>query len=178
MNWFLKLLVPLAALAMSGCLSYTWTSSVPQELRTVSVPTFRNESDVTELGPIVSRQILREFQREGTFRLASAGEAAIEIQGIIKTAGSSVTAYNVRSSRHREYAFKVTANVSFIDKKSGRVLVDNRLYTARTTYLGGHDSMTGARDASGRAAEDLAQQIVDDALSFDYLNEKEGANHE
>ncbi len=161
----LKVVVPVAALFAAGCRSYTWTSQVPSDMRTVSVPTFRNESDVTELGGIVSRQILREFQREGTFRIAPSSDAAVEIQGSIKSRRANVTAYNVRSSRHREISFEITALVSFIDRKSGRVVVDNRPYTARTTFVSGHDSMTGERDASGRLAEDLAQQIVDDVLS-------------
>ncbi len=168
MSRFLKNLVPVAALLLCGCLSYTWTSSVPKEMRTVAVPTFRNESDVTELGSIVSRQILREFQREGTFRIASPGNAAIEVQGTIKSKRSHVNAYNVRSNRHREYAFEITAEVSFVDKTFGRILADNRTYTARTTFLGGNDNMTGERDASGRIAEELAQQIVDDALTLDF----------
>ena len=66
-----------AALALfAGCSSYTWTSPVPKDMRTVSVPTFRNETDVVELGAIAARQTLREFQREGTFRIASADDAA------------------------------------------------------------------------------------------------------
>ncbi len=168
MKVFLKLIVPMAMLLVAGCRAYTWTSSVPSEMRKVAVPTFRNESDVTELGNLVTRQILREFQREGTFRLASSDEAALEVQGVIKSKSASVAAYNLRSNRHREYAFSITALVSLIDKKSGKVLVDNRPYKARTTFLTVHDSMTGERDASGRVAEDLAQQIVDDVLSFDY----------
>jgi len=30
----------LAAFALAGCASYRWTSSVPADMRTVSVPTF------------------------------------------------------------------------------------------------------------------------------------------
>ena len=48
--------VLLAMLALcAGCASYTWRSSVPSGMRTVSVPTFRNETDVTELGAVAAR---------------------------------------------------------------------------------------------------------------------------
>ena len=60
MKAVLRLAVPLLALA-AGCRAYVWTSSVPEDLRKVAVPTFRNESDVTELGNVVARQVLREF---------------------------------------------------------------------------------------------------------------------
>ena len=52
-------------------------------MRTVSVPTFRNETDVLELGAVATRQTLREFQREGTFRIASQDDAALEVQAVL-----------------------------------------------------------------------------------------------
>ncbi len=168
MNTFLKIAAVALSLPLAACRSYTWTSRVPSEMRTVAVPTFRNESDVTELGSLVTRQVLREFQREGTFRQVPSDRAAIEIQGVIKSKSRRVAAVELRSDRYREHAFSVRALVSFIDKRNGRVLVDNRPYTARTTFLVSHDALTGERDASGRLAEDLARQIVDDALSFNW----------
>ncbi len=176
MKHLLKMIVPVATLMMAGCQAYKWTSDVPEEMRTIAVPTFRNESTVTELGTIVSRQILRELQREGTFRLAPVGEAAVEVQGVIKSGGSRTVAYSRQSGiRNREHEYRATAIVSFIDKKSGRVLVNDRRYSARTTFLSSHDTMTGERDASGRLAEDLARQITDDLLSFNW---KRSASHE
>ncbi len=165
----------LAALALAaGCASYTWQPQVPAEVRTVAVPTFRNESEVTELGDIVARQVLREFQREGTYRIARLDECALEVQGVVKTAGSSTTAYDRRTNaRNRDARFTATALVSFIDKSSGRVLADNRVYTAQTTFFAGADVLTGERDASGRLAEDLARQIVDDALSLNWQDGRE-----
>ena len=53
----------LAALALAGCANYRWTSPVPADMQTVTVPTFRNESNVLELGAVATRQVLREFQR-------------------------------------------------------------------------------------------------------------------
>jgi hypothetical protein len=46
-------------------------------MRTVSVPTFRNETDVVELGAIAARQTLREFQREGTFAIRRTGKTSV-----------------------------------------------------------------------------------------------------
>jgi hypothetical protein len=157
----------LTAMMVAGCkTTYSWTSAVPADRRTISVPVFRNESDVTALGGTVSRQILREFQREGTFRLASAEAAAVEVQGVIRSAKSSYQggARQV-ANRVNDYRFILQAEVSVVDRISGKVLVDNRVYTAETIFAGTQDLMTGRRDASGRLAEDLARQIVDDVLA-------------
>ena len=161
-----SMLVPLLAFA-AGCASYSWRPAVPEGMRTVSVPTFRNESDVTELGDVVARQVLREIQREGTFTVARSDDAALEVQGIVKEASSSVVAYERRTgARNRERRFAMTASVSVVDRRGGKVLVDGRKYKASTSFLVNDDVVTGERDASGRLAEDIARQIVDDLLAL------------
>ena len=154
--------------AVCGCSSsYSWRSSVPEEVRTVSVPTFRNESNVSEFGAVATRQLLREFQREGTFRIRTTGDSAIEIQGVIKSVSPSLAAYDRRSGgRIAGYDVSATAEISVIDKRSRKVLVDNRRYVARATFTAGQDKTTAVRDASGRLADDLAQQVVDDLLNL------------
>jgi len=159
----------LAAALLAGCGStYGWRrSSVPTDVRTVHVPTFRNESDVPELGVIASRQILREFQREGTFKVRSEEDAVVEIQGVIKKASSGINAYDRRSgSRKSSYSFTAIAEVSVVDKRSKQVLVDNREFTATTVFTSGGDLSTGKRDASGRLMEDLSRQVVDCVLGI------------
>ena len=157
-----------ACLALGGCgTSYSWRSSVPENLRTVSVPTFRNESDVMELGAIATRQVLREFQREGTFKVRSSDEAAIEVQGVIKSAKTDINAYDRRSGmRTSAYKAQTVAEVSVIDHRSGKVRVNNRKYVAQADFTAGQDLTTAQRDASGRLAEDLARQVVDDVLNL------------
>lgn len=160
----------LACLAMlfSGCASsYSWRSHVPEAMRTVHIPSFRSDADLMEIGSLATRQLAREFQREGSFRLASAEDAALEIQGNVLSAHSNVSAYSRRNaSRFLSHAMTLTAEVSVIDKRKGEVLVNNRRYTAYTTYAASQDTTTAERDASGRLADDLARQIVDDILNL------------
>ena len=155
-------------LAFGGCgTCYSWRSAVPEDARTVAVPTFRNESNVSEAGALASRQILREFQREGTFKVRTVGEAAIEIQGVVKSVKPALSAYNRRQGgRIVAYDVSATAEVSVIDKRSRKVLVDNRRYVANATFTAGQDRTTAVRDASGRLMDDLARQVVDDILNL------------
>ena len=152
----------------SGCASsYSWRSSVPEEVRTVSVPTFRNESNVSELGAVATRQLLREFQREGTFKIRAAGDSALEIQGVVKSVSPAIVAYNRRQGgRVAAYDVNATVEISVIDKRSRKVLVDNRRYVAKAMFTAGQDKTTAVRDASGRLADDLARQVVDDILNL------------
>lgn len=151
-----------------GCATdYSWRSSVPEEVRTVSVPTFRNESDVSEFGAVATRQLLREFQREGTFRIRTTGDSALEIQGVVKSVSPALTAYDRRAGgRVAAYDARAMVEISVIDKRSRKVLVDNRTYVANATFTAGQDRTTAVRDASGRLADDLARQVVDDILNL------------
>lgn len=164
----------LAVLSLAGCgTTYSWRSQVPARMRTVAVPTFRNESDVTELGAVVARELAREFQREGTFALRRTGESAVEIQGVIEKAASGARAYRRDMGlRNNEFTFSLRAKVSVIDKLHSKVLVDNRVYSAETTFAANHDTLTGERNASGRLAEELARQIVDDVTELDFTEEE------
>ena len=168
--WFAlhALALVLGGMCLTGCgTDYCWRSSVPKDVRTVSVPTFRNETDVMELGIVASRQILREFQREGTFRICATGDAALEVQGVVKSANSTVDAYDRRGGqRYGTYVFRANVDVSVIDKRTGKVLVDNRRFEATASYTSGLDYTTSQRDASGRLAEDLARQVVDCVLGI------------
>ena len=155
--------------AFAGCSSYRWTSPVPEELRTVAVPVFENRTSSAELGPIVTQYTLREFQREGTFSIRRSGDSALEVQGSIVKASRDPAAFNRGyGSRASEYRYTVTAEVSLINKNTGKVLLNNRRYVAETTFLTRGDLLTTQRDAAARIAQDFARQIVDDVTSFDY----------
>ena len=153
-------------LALAGCRSYSWRSGVPENLRRVAVPVFRNEGGTTEFGNVVARQVLREFQREGTMRITSGADAALEVQGVVKRTHTGVMAHDrVTGLRNRGYRFSAKIEVTLVDRTTGKLIFNNRPYHATTSYVGNDDELTGERDASGRLAEDLARQIVDDVLA-------------
>ena len=158
----------LVGFAVCGCgTDYAWRSSIPQDMRTVSVPTFRNESDMQEAGAVAARQVLREFQREGTFSVRGSDDAALQIQGTITSVSGGVAAYDRRHGlRLGGQDVSAKAVVSVIDRRRGKVLVDNRAYSATATFVAGQDVTTAQRDATGRLMEDLARQIVDDVLAL------------
>ena len=165
-----KVLLPVAlacAAFLTGCAGYTWGTSVPKEYRKVSVPVFENLTNVSELGPIVTQYTLREFQREGSFRIVRPGDAAIEVQGILRGMERGGVSYDRgQGMRASEYRYMVVADVSFIDKRNGRVLLERKGIRGETTFLTQEDLLTGQRNASFRVASDIARQIVNDALAL------------
>jgi len=168
-----------AGLAVLACLAggcganYRWRSSVPTRLRSVHVPTFRNETTVMEAGAVSSRQLLREFQREGTFAIALADDAALEVQGVVKSIASGTAAYDRRTRlRLSSYSATMIVEVSVIDKTMGKVVINNRQYRGFTSFSLYGDTTTAKRDAVGRAADEISQRIVDDIYNMKWDEEQ------
>lgn len=157
------------AALLSGCAGYTWGTSVPEEFRTVAVPVFENLTEVSELGPIVTQYTLREFQREGTFSVARPADAAVEVQGSLRAMDREGVSYDRgRGMRATEYRYVVVADVSFVDKRNGKVLLEKKGITGETTFLTHNDLLTGQKNAAGRIAQDVARQIVNEAVAIPF----------
>ncbi len=152
---------------LSGCAGYTWGTSVPKEYRKVSVPVFENLTIVSEIGPIVTQYTLREFQREGSFKIVRPEDAAIEVQGTLRSMSRDGVSYDRgRGMRVSEYRYVVFADVVFVDKRNGKVLLERKGIKGETTFLTNDDLLTGQRNASFRVADDIARQIVNEALAL------------
>ena len=165
----------LAGALLSGCAGYTWGTSVPKEYRTVSVPVFENMTTVSELGPIVSQYALREFQREGSFRIVRPEDAAIEVQGTLQSMFRDGVAYDRgQGMRASEYRYTIVADVTFVDKKNGKVLLERKGIKGETTVLTSDDLLTAQRNASFRIASDIARQVVNDALALPFPGDGKG----
>ena len=165
-------LLPVAlvcAMVFSGCAGYTWGTSVPVEYRKVSVPVFENLTAVSEIGSIVTQYTLREFQREGTFRIARPGESAIEVQGTLRSKSLGGISFDRgQGMRESEYRYEIVADVTFVEKRTGKVLLERKGIKGSTTVLTHDDLLTAQKNASFRVAADIARQIVNDALALPF----------
>lgn len=158
-----------ALTVFSGCAGYRWGTTVPEEYRKISVPVFENLASVSEIGPIVTQYTLREFQREGSFRIVRPEDAAIEVQGVLQSMQREGVAYDRgQGMRASEYRYVIVADVSFVDKKNGKVLLERKGIKGETTFLTHDDLLTGQRNAAFRIASDIARQIVNDAVSLPF----------
>ena len=166
----------LAAIAIAaGCVGYTWGTSVPEEYRTVAVPVFENLTEVSELGPIVTQHTLREFQREGTFKVVRPEDAAIEVQGALRKMNREGVSYDRgRGMRATEYHYEILADVTYVDKRNGKVLLEHKVIQADTTFLTQNDLLTGQKNAAARIAQDIAVQVVNEALALPFVRSRRG----
>jgi len=162
----LTVLALTALILATGCASYRFTSKVPAEMRTIAVPVFENESDFPELDAIATQYTLREFQREGTFKIKSTKEAAYKLLGCVTRANPKSLTYDRNyNSKTSEYQHTVVVKITLIETSSGKILIDDMPIKARTTFLTQGDMLTGMQDAYPRIAKELSRSIVDTVLA-------------
>ena len=158
-----------AIMLTSGCAGYQWGTAVPKEYRKVAVPVFENLTTVSEIGPIVTQYTLREFQREGSFLIVRPEDAAVEVQGVLREMVRHGVAYDRgQGMRASEYRYVIVADVSFVDRKNGKVLLERKGIKGETTFLTQNDLLTGQKNASFRIAADIARQVVNDAVALPF----------
>ena len=151
---------------LAGCASYRITPDVPEELRTIAVPVFENEAGYPEIGAMVAQQTLREFQREGTMKIKPLNGASLKLLGTVKP-GEIIPVRFDRSygSRAAEYRYTLTAEITLIERGTGRFLLDAVQVHGSTTFLTYDDMLTGMQNASPRIAKELSRAIVDTVLA-------------
>lgn len=153
-------------IATSGCSSYKVGSLVPEELRSIAVPVFENESGFPEIDSIVTQYVLREFQREGTMRISAKENASLMLRGTLIESTPEALNYNRNYiARASEYRYKLTAEITLIERATGKLLIDNLPVTAQTTFLTQGDMLTGLQNAYPRIAKELSRAIVDAILA-------------
>ena len=159
-------LVVVGCVMLAGCASYRITSDVPEELRTIAVPVFENETGYPEIGATVAQYTLREFQREGTMKIKSLENASLKLLGTVKHSEMLPVRFD-RSygSRAAEYRYTLTAEITLIERGTGRFLLDAVHVHGSTTFLTYDDMLTGMQNAYPRIAKELSRAIVDTVLA-------------
>lgn len=161
------IIMTLALLLAAGCSNYRLNSPVPEELRTIAVPVFENASGFPEIDAVVTQEVLREFQREGTLKLARLDNASLKLLGKLENSKTEPINYDRNfGSRTSEYRFELTARITLVERGSGRLLIDDLPIKANTSFLTRGDMLTGLQDAQPRVARDLAHAIADAVLAY------------
>lgn len=150
----------------SGCSTYRFHSSVPDELRTIAVPVFENASGYPEIDAVVTQYVLREFQREGTFKIKSIDNASLKLLGKLVKSEMTPLGYNRNYvSRASEYRYSIDAEITLVERGTGKLLIDGMHVKASTTFLTHGDMLTGMQDSYPRISKELSRAIVDAVLA-------------
>ena len=150
-----------AAALLSGCVEYRLGSMLPNDVRTVYMPTCVNETSEPLIEMDVTRSILSQIQMDGSLRLASEDAADTVLDVKLTNFDLDPVGYvSGESSTVDQYRMRITA--SFVLRRQS----DNSVVAESPSVTGWYDfdftgDLTSSKSVALRpAADDLGRRIV------------------
>jgi Lipopolysaccharide-assembly len=152
-----------ACVTLSGCLGYHVGPVKPYYLRdvhTIAVPTFKNRTLVPRIEVLVTDTVIKQLQQDGTFQVASDGNANAILTGEIFRVDRS-PARSVRGNVLATTEFNLALAVKYtLTGQDGTLLAPPFQVVGTTSFFVSTDVTTDERQALPLATEDLATRLV------------------
>jgi hypothetical protein len=155
----------LAALS-AGCMGYRIGNSPPAGIRTVHVPTFKNQTDQPLLEADTTRATIQALQQDGSLKVADSDLADSRLDVALTTMTMNPVVYDRNNARSPEqYRLQIQAKLSLIDARTGKAILE-RAVKGETLFKPGEDLGAAKRIAVPEASKDLAHQVVQAVLEY------------
>jgi hypothetical protein len=149
--------------SLSGCFGYHIGPVKPyylQDVHTIAVPTFKNETLIPRIEVLVTGTVVKQFQQDGTFQIGNQENADAVLIGEI-TRISRSPARSVRGNVLATTEFNLSMHVKYkLVGRDGKVLGPDREASGTTSFFVGTDVVTDERQALPLATEELATRLV------------------
>ena len=157
-------------LATAGCGYHTagHTVQLPENVRTIAIPAFVNQSNRYRIEQLLTASVVREFTTRTHYRLLNDPSEAADatLRGTVLGAGSSPLAYNTSTGQVASVLIGVTVKISLVDRR-GKVLYENPSYVFREQYEVSQDLSSFFEEDSPalrRLSQDFARTLVSNIL--------------
>lgn len=153
------------AVAAGGC-GYTLQGNLPDHLKTVSVPVFKNQTTEPGAENTITAAVINAFTTNGRLKVVSADRADCILDG-------EVTGYQVQSLTYdsklnlRSYRLTVTMNVRFRDLRRTELIWQQDALVENVTFdVAGQvaDTISREEGAVKQAALEIGRKIVNRAV--------------
>jgi hypothetical protein len=156
----LALLLPTFLLA--GCAGYQLGPATPNYLRevhSIAVPTFTNNTLTPRIEVLITGTVIKQFQQDGTFRIATADKADATLKAEIVSVNRS-PARSVRGNVLSTTEFNLSVTVKYtLLGRDGKALTSGGV-GGNTSFFVGSDVNTDERQALPLAADEVARHLV------------------
>jgi outer membrane lipopolysaccharide assembly protein LptE/RlpB len=156
--------------ASLGCGYHTAGHSVqlPENVKTIAVPAFANETSTYRIEQMLTSSVIREFTTRTHYHvLNTPGDAAdATLHGTVISASSTPLTYNSSTGQAASVLVVVSMRVSLTDRQ-GKVLYQNPAYLFREQYEVSQDLTSFFEEdtpAFRRLSQDFARTLVSNIL--------------
>jgi outer membrane lipopolysaccharide assembly protein LptE/RlpB len=160
----------LLLLATAGCGYHTVGHSVqlPANVKTIAIPTFKNETNTYRIEQMLTNSVVREFTTRTHYQvLNDASDAAdATLRGTVLSTSASPLTYNTATGQAASVLIVVSMKVSLSDRQ-GKVIYQNPSYLFREQYEVSQDLASFFEEDSPafrRLSQDFARTLVSNIL--------------
>jgi outer membrane lipopolysaccharide assembly protein LptE/RlpB len=141
---------------------------LPENVKTVAIPPFVNDTTTYRIEQLLTSSVVREFTIRTHYRILNdPGEGAdATLRGTVLSASSSPLTYNSATGQAASVLVVVSMNVSLTDRQ-GKVLYQNPAYLFREQYEVSQDLTSFFEEDSPafrRLSQDFARTLVANIL--------------
>ena len=153
--------LPLLLLLLPGCAGYRLGSMLPDDIKTVHVPTILNQSGEPLVENDVTRAIIGQIQRDGSLRIAREDEADSILVVTLRSYDIAPLSFT-RATRTQANEYRITLAGSMMLLRPNRqdVIIEAPIVRGDTDFPFGGDMTSAKRQALPDAARDFARDVV------------------
>jgi outer membrane lipopolysaccharide assembly protein LptE/RlpB len=157
-------------LANAGCGYHTAGHAVqlPENVKTIAVPAFVNETSTYRIEQMLTASVVREFTTRTHYHIlnATGEDADATLHGAVLSTSASPLTYNSATGQAASVLVVVSMRVSLTDRQ-GKVLYQNPMYVFREQYEVSQDLTSFFEEDSPayrRLSQDFARTLVSNIL--------------
>ncbi len=169
-TWMRRALALSLFLSLSGCGYHTAGHAVqlPQDVKTIAVPAFKNETTTYRIEQMLTASVVREFTTRTRYHILNdaGGDADATLRGTVLSTSATPLAYDTNTGRAASVLVVVSIKVSLSDRH-GKVLYQNPAYLFREQYEVSQDLQSFFEEDSPafrRLSNDFARTLVSNIL--------------
>jgi len=141
---------------------------LPENVKTIAVPAFKNETTTYRLEQMLTASVVREFTTRTHYRILNDPSEAADatLRGTVLSTSATPLAYDTATGRAASVLVVVSLKVSLSDK-NGKVLYQNPAYLFREQYEVSQDLTSFFEEDSPafrRLSQDFARTLVSNIL--------------
>jgi len=175
MNRAARVAVPTVAFAFAflasvGCGYHTagHVVTVPENVKTLTIPAFLNQSQTYRIEQILTSAVVHEFTTRTHYQILNdtSNAADATLHGTVLTTSTSPLTYDSKTGRAESILVVVSMRVSLVDRQ-GKILFQNPAYVFREQYQVSQEPSSFFEEdspAMGRLSRDFAQTLVSSVL--------------
>lgn len=155
------------AWAAGGCTTYYLGSMLPGDVRTVFVPTCRNQTTEPFIEQDVTGALMASLQADGSLKVAGEKEADTVLQVTVTGFSLDPVSYESGTSNTaEEYRMTLTAGYVLTRRSDGTVVAEGTGVKGWEDFDFTGDLTSSKAVALGPAAEDLGRRIVNALVMY------------